>query len=178
MGWGVYATTSVKGPNRFALARQWWHEELKKLAVTDSVHFTGTGPLLFTSFSFSPDEESVLVIPKVIVGQRADQSWITWIGDIPQPNLVDEVEPLHHPEFQWRNGTLSSNDWEERVAVAIHALPPARSTRSFSHEISMAPQKRLLIRARYCAIWPLNIHPHGVFQLRAWWELLLNYFCA
>ena len=122
VGWGVHATTSVKGSNRFALARQWWHEELKKLAVTDSVHFTGTGPLLFTSFSFSPDEESVLVIPKVIVGQRADQSWITWIGDIPQPNLVDEVEPLHHPEFQWRNGTLSSDEWEERVAVAIHAI--------------------------------------------------------
>ena len=52
VGWGVHATTSVKGTNRFRDAREWWHDQLKKLAVTDSVHFTGTGPLLFTSFSF------------------------------------------------------------------------------------------------------------------------------
>lgn len=122
VGWGVYATTTVKGPNRFRNAREWWHDQLKKLAVTDSVHFTGTGPLLFTSFSFSPEEESVLVIPKVIVGQRADQSWITWFGDMPQPNLLEEIEPLKQPDYTWRNGSLTSEQWEERVAVAIHAI--------------------------------------------------------
>ena len=122
VGWGVHATTSVKGTNRFRDAREWWHDQLKKLAVTDSVHFTGTGPLLFTSFSFSPDEESVLVIPQVIVGQRADQSWITWIGDAPQPKLVEQVEPLSQPDFTWRNGSLTSEQWEKRVADAIDAI--------------------------------------------------------
>lgn len=122
VGWGVHATTTVKGPNRFRDAREWWHEQLKKLAVTDSVHITGTGPILFTSFSFSPEEESVLVIPNVIVGQRADQSWITWFGEMPQPNLLQQVESLDQPNYSWSNGSLTTDQWEERVAVAIHAI--------------------------------------------------------
>jgi menaquinone-specific isochorismate synthase len=122
VGWGVHATTTVTGPNRFREARQWWHDELKKLAVTDSVHSTGTGPILFTSFAFSPDEESVLIIPKVVIGQRANQSWITWLGEIAQPNLLEKKEPLANPEYSWRNGTLTTAQWEERVAVAIHAI--------------------------------------------------------
>lgn len=122
VGWGVHATTTVKGPNRFRDARQWWREQLKKMAVTDSVHLTGTGPILFTSFSFSPEEESVLVIPKVIIGQRSDQSWITWFGDMPQPQLLEQAEVLQQPGYSWTNGSLTSDQWEERVAVAIHAI--------------------------------------------------------
>ena len=122
VGWGVHATTTVKGPTRFSDARLWWHEQLKKMAVTDSVHITGTGPILFTSFSFSPDEESVLVIPKVIVGKRVDQSWVTWFGEMPQPNLLEQVEVLEQPNYSWSNGTLTTDQWEERVAVAIHAI--------------------------------------------------------
>jgi menaquinone-specific isochorismate synthase len=87
VGWGVYAKTAVSGPNRFADARKWWHQQLEKFAVSDSVHLSGTGPVLFASFSFDPDEESVLVIPKIVVGMRNGSSWITWIGDLPQPAL-------------------------------------------------------------------------------------------
>jgi menaquinone-specific isochorismate synthase len=122
VGWGVHATTTVKGPNRFQQARQWWHAQLKKLAITDSVHINGTGPILFTSFAFSPDEDSVLVIPKVVIGQRADQSWITWVGEMAQPNLLEKTESLAAPEYSWRNGSLPTEQWEERVAVAIHAI--------------------------------------------------------
>jgi menaquinone-specific isochorismate synthase len=122
VGWGIHATTTVKGPNRFRDARQWWHDQLKKLAVTDSVHFTGTGPILFTSFAFTPDEDSVLVIPKVVIGQRTDQSWITWLGEMAQPNLLEKAEPLISPEYSWRNGSIPTEQWEERVAVAIHAI--------------------------------------------------------
>lgn len=122
VGWGEYATTTVKGSNRFRDAREWWHNQLKKLAITDSVHITGTGPILFTSFSFSPDEDSMLVIPKVIVGQRGDQSWITWFGEMPQPGLLEHVESLDRPTYSWSNGTLTTDQWEERVAVAIHAI--------------------------------------------------------
>ena len=68
VGWGVHASTTVKGPNRFNDARTWWHTQLEKFAITNNVQGSATGPILFTSFSFSPDEESVPVIPQVIVG--------------------------------------------------------------------------------------------------------------
>mgnify|MGYP002143087312 FL=1 len=77
VGWGVHATTTVSGRNRFEDARDWWHHQLETFSVANSVHGSGTGPVLFTSFSFDRNEESVLVIPKVIVGQKGSQSWIT-----------------------------------------------------------------------------------------------------
>ena len=122
VGWGVYAKTSVSGPNRFADARKWWHQQLEKFAVSDSVHLSGTGPVLFTSFSFDPDEESVLVIPKIVVGMRNGSSWITWIGDQTQPALQEEKQVLAGVEFNWGDGSLSPAEWQLRVAKAIEEI--------------------------------------------------------
>ena len=122
VGWGSYAKTAVSGPNRFADARKWWHQQLEKFAISDSVHLSGTGPVLFASFSFDPDEESVLVIPKTVVGMRNGSSWITWIGDQPQPALQEEREILADAEFNWGDGSLSPAEWQLRVAKAIDEI--------------------------------------------------------
>ena len=122
VGWGSYAKTAVSGPNRFADARKWWHQQLEKFAISDSVHLSGTGPVLFASFSFDPDEESVLVIPKIVVGMRNGSSWITWIGDQPQPALQEEKELLADAEFNWGDGSLSPAEWQLRVAKAIDEI--------------------------------------------------------
>ena len=122
VGWGVYAKTVVKGANRFADARTWWHQQLEKFAIADSVHLSGTGPVLFASFSFDPDQESVLVIPQIVVGMRNGSSWITWIGDRPQPALQEEREILADAEFNWGDGSLSPAEWQLRVAKAIEEI--------------------------------------------------------
>ena len=122
VGWGSYAKTAVSGPNRFADARKWWHQQLEKFAISDSVHLSGTGPVLFASFSFDPDEESVLVIPKIVVGMRNGSSWITWIGDQPQPALQEEKQIPADAEFNWGDGSLSPAEWQLRVAKAIEEI--------------------------------------------------------
>jgi menaquinone-specific isochorismate synthase len=122
VGWGVHATTSVSGRNRFEDARIWWHQQLEKLSIADSVHLSGTGPVLFTSFSFDRNDESVLVIPQVIVGKKGANSWITWIGDKPQPHLPDTAERFVASNFSFSEGTLSSSQWMQRVSVAIEKV--------------------------------------------------------
>ena len=119
VGWGVHATTTVSGKDRFEKARQWWHHQLETFAVANSVHGSGTGPVLFTSFSFDRNEESVLVIPKVIVGQKGAQSWITWIGDTPQPVLPESPAQYSQGTFAFGDGSISTSAWKERVAEAI-----------------------------------------------------------
>ena len=119
VGWGSYATTTVSGPNRFVDARTWWHQELEKLAISDSVHTSGTGPILFTSFSFDQSEDSVLIIPKVLVGMRNGVSWITWIGDEAQPVLPESSAPLSNVTYSWGDGSISPAEWQVRVASAI-----------------------------------------------------------
>ena len=122
VGWGVHATTKVSGRNRFEDARDWWHHQLETFAVANSVHGSGTGPVLFTSFSFDRNDESVLVIPQVVVGQKGSQSWITWIGDMPQPVLPESPTEFSQGDFTFGDGSISTDAWKERVAEAIKRI--------------------------------------------------------
>lgn len=122
VGWGEYASIRVSGKNRFEEVRTWWHKHLETFSIADSVHSSGTGPVLFTSFSFDRNEESFAFIPKVVVGKKGDKSWITWIGEESQPSLAES--PLIHrtQEFSWSAGTLSEADWKKRVVQAIEKI--------------------------------------------------------
>jgi menaquinone-specific isochorismate synthase len=122
VGWGVHATTKVTGRNRFEDARDWWHRQLETFAVANSMHGSGTGPVLFASFSFDRNDESVLVIPQVVVGQKGSQSWITWIGDMPQPVLPESPAEFSQGAFRFGEGSISTNAWKERVAEAIKRI--------------------------------------------------------
>jgi menaquinone-specific isochorismate synthase len=75
--------------------------------------------VLFTSFSFDRNEESVLVIPKVVVGQKGSQSWVTWIGDTAQPLLPENPEKISQGSFTFTDGSISTDAWKERVSQAI-----------------------------------------------------------
>jgi menaquinone-specific isochorismate synthase len=119
VGWGVYATHVVSGKNRFEDARTWWHQQLENFSIANSVQGSGTGPVLFTSFSFDRNDESVLVIPQVIVGHKGDSSWITWIGESAQPVLAATEPAFTSNSFTFGEGTISADSWKERVAQAI-----------------------------------------------------------
>ena len=122
VGWGVHATTTVSGPHRFSDARHWWQKQLESFAVTNTVHGNGTGPVLFTSFSFSPEDVSVLVIPQVIVGKKGDKSWITWIGSDPQPLLNAEVQELKEVSVTWEVDEVAETIWKTRVQTAVDRI--------------------------------------------------------
>ena len=122
VGWGVHATTTVSGKDRFEKARDWWHHQLETFAVANSVHGSGTGPVLFASFSFDRNQESVLVIPKVVVGQKGLQSWITWIGDTAQPLLPESPAKISQGAFTFSDGSITTAAWKERVAQAIKRI--------------------------------------------------------
>ncbi len=119
VGWGIHASTTVSGPHRFADARHWWQKQLESFAITNSVHGSGTGPILFTSFSFSQNEVSVLVIPQVTVGMRKGQSWITWIGDEGQPVLKEKPDPFAENVITWGEEIAAESQWKTLVAQAI-----------------------------------------------------------
>jgi menaquinone-specific isochorismate synthase len=122
VGWGVYATKTVTGPNRFAEAREWWEKQLKTFEVTNSVRGSGTGPVLFTSFSFSHDDESVLIIPNVVVGNKKDKSWITWIGTEQQPILNTSADNLHNGLMVWTDQPESEFEWKKKVSTAVQRI--------------------------------------------------------
>lgn len=119
MGFGVYRKTTVVGSQRFAQARKWWREQINTFEIQNNIHGSGSGPILFSSFSFDPDEESILVIPKVVIGQRNGKSWITWIGDSRQPVLRAKHERAQGRDLQLAWSGSNGDIWQERVARAV-----------------------------------------------------------
>ena len=120
VGWGVYASTKVKGANRFEDARKWWHQQLDTFDINNEVHGPGTGPVLFTSFSFDEEEESELVIPQVIVGTRNQSTWITWFGNESQPKLIERAQANPMPNIKWRDSDVTA--WKEKVLSAVSEI--------------------------------------------------------
>ena len=120
VGFGIHKRHTVSGPDRFTEARKWWRNSINEFDIRNNLHGAGTGPILFSSFSFDSTEESQLIIPKVVIGQRNGKSWITWIGNQSQPQLSrasDKRAPLH---LSWSGS--NGDVWQERVARAIEKI--------------------------------------------------------
>jgi menaquinone-specific isochorismate synthase len=122
IGFGEYKKFEVKGENRFKEAKVWWEERVSEFKIQNNVHGSGTGPILFTSFSFDPDQISVLIIPKIVIGRKNGKSWITWIGDNKQPDLEKINSAPISGEITWQEGSISEQAWQSQVSSAINAI--------------------------------------------------------
>lgn len=122
VGFGSYARKEVRGADRCEESSRWWRDIRSQFAIENNVHGSGTGPILFTSFSFDENEISELVVPQVIVGRKGGKSWITWIGDGPQPKLQVFQEKKTEPTLAYEQGGLSDSEWMARVETAIKRI--------------------------------------------------------
>jgi len=120
VGFGKWRSTTVKGANRFSDARKWWRDQLHDLKIVNDVHGSGTGPILFASFSFDSEEESHLIIPRTVIGHKNDKSWITWIGK--HPEILEAKEKSEPVKVTLIQGAMSDEQWKERVAKAIEHI--------------------------------------------------------
>ncbi len=165
VGWGSFATTTVSGPQRFADARKWWLKQLESFAITNSVHGNGTGPVLFASFSFSSDEESILIIPQVIVGKKGDKSWITWIGSSPQPDLNVSAPDLIHNSITWDSDDQADDAWKSRVSTAVDRIQSGKLdkvvlARDFTGHSDKDIEPRTILKklaAEYPSTWNFSV---------------------
>ena len=121
IAFGKYKSHTVQGKKRFAEASAWWQNELSQLEIKNNVHGVGTGPIVFTSFSFSEDQPSLLVIPEIVVVQKNGKSWITWIGD-KQPELSARVIPSSGLSLEWENGALTDSEWSGAVEESVSRI--------------------------------------------------------
>jgi menaquinone-specific isochorismate synthase len=125
VGWGIAARLQVRGVERFSRAQRWWTEFCERTAIDDSVSVPGTGPIAFASFAFDSDEPSELVVPKVLIGQRAGQAWVTTIhaeGKQPPETDWSPERPQEPTGVTWGDGALSAEEWEKAVALAVERI--------------------------------------------------------
>ena len=95
--------------------------------MRDEVDEPGTGLVCFGSFAFADEPgDSVLVVPRVVVGRRGDRAWVTTIGPArpataaDRPSLVTEVAGVVPPaNVAFADGALNGEEWLAVVAEAV-----------------------------------------------------------
>jgi menaquinone-specific isochorismate synthase len=145
VGWGTAAkVTLTAGHDRFAAGEKWLRELFDSALVRDEVGVSGSGPVAFGSFTFDPTSDgSVLVIPRIVVGRRDGQAWLTTIEPLPdgpsrqqpsKPSQLSEPSQLGPPPLpvpaplvpptglRWSDGSLTPPAWERAVATAVDAI--------------------------------------------------------
>ncbi len=126
VAWGVAARCVTSGPDRFTDAVDWWRSVSATAVARDDVNVPGTGLISVGSFGFADDPgDSVLVVPRVVVGTRGDRSWVTVIGDdepaaVPELTLHSDVAAPRNVAFA--DGAMSGAAWETVVAQAVSRI--------------------------------------------------------
>lgn len=120
IGFGEYRRIELHGNDRFEVASRWWREALRDFDIHNNVQGSGTGPILFASFSFDSNEPSVLVIPEVVIGRRGERRWITWIGDVAQPELSSVATSKRALELSWSGENGES--WRSHVREIVDLI--------------------------------------------------------
>ncbi|RZS63060.1 isochorismate synthase [Xylanimonas ulmi] len=128
VGWGEALRVTVRGRRRFADAAAAWQSALERAVVRDDVRLPGTGPVAFGSFAFddASQDGGVLVAPRVVVGRRGGQAWITTISQgldaAPTTALLDPSArtPITSPgAVVEADGAIAAADWPGIVADAV-----------------------------------------------------------
>ncbi len=133
VGWGRAAVVRTSGPARFADAEAWWDALRSRAEVEDGVRVAGSGLVAFGSFAYSPGsgDGSVLTVPRVVIGRRDGQAWVTevvlddeaWPAGHPAEMLarsnplLEQLDPLVEEE-----GTVPAARWPQAVARAVERI--------------------------------------------------------
>jgi menaquinone-specific isochorismate synthase len=126
VAWGEAARLSVRGPDRFAAAAQWWDETVSAINVDDLVGVPGSGPVAFGSFTFADGPaDSVMVLPRVVIGRRAGAAWVTAVDIDPESVIgaTSDLEPLRPiGEVRYADASRTVHEWESAVAAAVRRI--------------------------------------------------------
>jgi menaquinone-specific isochorismate synthase len=124
VGLGTALTLRFRGPDRFRDASKAWRDLVSLARVDDPVNEPGSGLVCMGTFSFADESqhESVLVIPRVVIGRHNGKSWRTDIsldGEAPPPTNSKRSAPPQLEPISWGPGLLGEEDYVHAVEAII-----------------------------------------------------------
>lgn len=133
-GWGEAVRLTAKGSGRFQELSAQWQSVIAETEIADSVNLPGTGIVAFGSIAFADESatESVLIVPKVILGSRDGRHWVTRVDDAELPTQNNSARgsqnnsPVSEPKVALGAGKQSSAGFERSVSDALEAIAAGR----------------------------------------------------
>ena len=129
VGWGRVAGIATCGASRFSDAEVWWRDTVAEADIHDEVGLVGSGPVALGTFAYSPGsaEESVLVVPQVVLGRRDGRCFVTttsWstspAADAPVPD--PQPAPATPGVVSFADGALPGPTYSAAVAEAVRRI--------------------------------------------------------
>ena len=131
VGIGEALRFTFTGPNRMRDAAALWRSIVETAVVDDPVQLRGSGLVAFGSFAFADDsaDESVLIVPRVVLGRRRGKAWLTAI------DTTAGAEPLAftrtsvpvprvgpHVSVELRPGQIDEATYAANVSEAVRRI--------------------------------------------------------
>ena len=121
VGWGEAVRLTAKGPDRMQILSAAWRELVSQTDVSDEISVPGSGLVAFGSFAFAEDSnsESVLIVPKILLGSRDGIRWLTRVDEAEAENFWD-VPQVYIPNapITLSEGLQSSEGFMQSVSEA------------------------------------------------------------
>ena len=150
IGWGEALRLEASGANRITELDAKWRELVQSAEISDPLNLPGSGLIAFGSIAFSDlsSTQSVLIIPKLIIGLSGTNLWLTTIN-------CEEAEGL---------GLIKSNPSKTPVVFESGSISPEQFVSNVERaleEIAMAKiEKVVLARDLVAEVNPtFNINP-------------------
>ncbi|WP_235510894.1 isochorismate synthase [Curtobacterium sp. Leaf261] len=79
-----------RGPDRMRDAATAWRSLVANATVDDALRVRGTGLVAFGAFAFADDSaaESVLIVPRIVIGRRHGRAWLTAVDTTANPAML------------------------------------------------------------------------------------------
>ncbi len=129
IGIGEALRITYSGAQRITDAARDWRTLLVNAAIVDPLRKPGTGLVAFGTFAFSPlsAKDSVLVVPRTIIGRHGGTSWITHVRLSNEPdaaaNRPQKSEQLgSEVRIHFSPGAMTPDKYEETVATALKLI--------------------------------------------------------
>jgi len=124
VGLGQALRLTFRGPNRFVDASAAWKELVEGATIDDALSVPGSGLVCFGTFTFSDSssQESVLIVPQVVIGRQGSTSWrtdISVVGDSPKAHSSRGTLPADFAPLRWQPGLVSEEDYVAGVGRMI-----------------------------------------------------------
>ncbi|SEB47540.1 isochorismate synthase [Paramicrobacterium humi] len=127
VGVGEALRLEFSGETRMTDAAAAWRRLAASAHVTDPLDLPGTGLVAFGAFAFSARSEvsSVLIVPRVVIGRRGRQHWVTRVrieGESVAAPAVTAQTVGEDFAVDFRPGLESPESYTQHVAAAIERI--------------------------------------------------------
>lgn len=129
VGWGEAVRLTARGPQRMSQLAAAWRELVAATEVIDEVEVPGSGLVAFGSFAFANDSEaeSVLIVPRVLLGTRDGVRWVTRVAGDDDENFWNETGNYSaNASVSLTDGLQSADGFMQSVRDAIVAIENER----------------------------------------------------